>query len=87
MRHQIIEVVSTLAVAIVPDGEWRELFEFLGTLSASKDAAHREISMNLIEALSETIMTSLRGNLNDIFKLAFMGLADQSDNVQVAALK
>lgn len=88
VRSAVATLISSLALHEVPAGKWPELMIFINTCASSSSEDQREISMKLLQLLSESMGTHLQPHFNDLKTLYAAGLQDpQSLKVRVASMR
>ena len=87
VRRSIADVVSKVAKATVPMGQWNALPEFLAQCTQSPEEAHRDVAFVIFASLTETIVHQMTQHFATLGGLFRNGLNDASLKVRVAALK
>ena len=87
VRRSIADVVSKVAKATVPMGQWNALPEFLAQCTQSPEEAHRDVAFVIFASLTETIVSVMTQHFATLGGLFQNGLNDASLKVRVAALR
>ena len=87
VRRSIADVVSKVAKATVPMGQWNALPEFLAQCTQSPEEAHRDVAFVIFASLTETIVSVMTQHFATLGGLFQNGLNDPSLKVRVAALR
>lgn len=87
VRRSIADVVSRVAKATVPMGQWNALPEFLAQCTQSPEEAHRDVAFVIFASLTETIVSVMTQHFATLGGLFQNGLNDGSLKVRVAALR
>ena len=87
VRRSVADVVSKVAKATVPMGQWNQLPEFLAQCTQSPEEAHRDVAFVLFASLTETIISVMTQHFATLGGLFRAGLGDASLSVRLAALR
>ncbi|CAI5728761.1 unnamed protein product [Peronospora destructor] len=83
LRSTVATLIAALALHEVPAGNWPELVVFINTCANRANVDQRELSMKLLQLLSESLGTSLRPHFfNELKQLHVKALQDP-ENLQV----
>lgn len=87
VRRSVADVVSKVAKATVPMGQWNQLPEFLAQCTQSPEEAHRDVAFVIFASLTETIVSVMTQHFATLGGLFRAGLGDASLSVRLAALR
>ena len=87
VRKAICCVVAAIAKHLLPTNQWPQLLQFLIGASQAPSTEHREMSMLLFQAITETVAEYLSELFGDIVRIFGQGLVDPEMKVRLMALK